>query len=186
MTQQTHAKTRQTQRIAVFSPRSARAMIFSMALAASACIAVKPVLAAPADAAAGGASADSDQRNRQFQHAEALYLSGRLKDAAAAFEALTREYPRDARIWLKYGNTLTKQNAFDEAAPAFQNAVNLDPTQGAAALNLALVRLLQAQSSLDVAVSRLAAGSAERTQAETLQRQVKSLLGGSERVAPTP
>jgi len=183
-TTQTNTTSNEAQRRAGFPRRLTRASIFSIALAACACIAIRPVLAATTPSVA--AAVDSDQRNRQFQRAEALYLSGHLKDAAAAFETLTRAYPRDARIWLKYGNTLTKQGSYDEAASAFQNAVNLDPGQGAAALNLALVRLLQAQGSLDLAVSRLSAGSAERTQADTLQRQVKTLLGGPERVAPAP
>jgi tetratricopeptide (TPR) repeat protein len=124
---------------------------------------------------------DSDQRNRQYQHAEALYLSGRLKEAAAAFEELSRAYPNDARIWLKYGNTLTKQGSYDNAAAAFQNAAALDATQGNAVLNLALVRLAQAQAALDMAMTRLAANSPEHLQAEALQREIKVLLG-----APQP
>lgn len=126
---------------------------------------------------------DSEQRNRRFQRAEALYLSGRLKDAQAAFADLSHEYPNDARVWLKFGNTLTKLGSYDEAATAFQTAASLDPTQGAAALNLALVRLLQAQGSLDFALGRLAPGSSERAQAESLQRQVTTLLGAPERPA---
>jgi tetratricopeptide (TPR) repeat protein len=124
---------------------------------------------------------DTDRRNRQYQHAEALYLSGRLKEAAAAFEELSRAYPNDARIWLKYGNTLTKQGSYDNAAAAFQNAAALDATLGNAVLNLALVRLAQAQAALDMAMARLAANSPEHMQAEALQREIKVLLG-----APQP
>jgi tetratricopeptide (TPR) repeat protein len=126
---------------------------------------------------------DLTQRNRQFQKAEALYLSGHLKEAAAAFAELTRTYPNDARIWLKYGNTLTKQESYDEAAAAYLKATTLDAEQGNAPLNLALVHLLQAQQALAVALDRLPAQSAERAQADTLQRQVKTLLGGSESAA---
>ena len=60
----------------------------------------------------------SDERSRKFQHAEALYLSGHLKEAAAAFEELTRAYPNDGRIWFRYGNTKAKLGAYDEAANA--------------------------------------------------------------------
>jgi tetratricopeptide (TPR) repeat protein len=126
---------------------------------------------------------DQTRRNRQFQHAEALYLSGHLKEATAAFEELTHTYPNDPRIWLKYGNTLTKQGSYEEAAKAFQTALSLDPEQGGAALNLALVRLGQAQAALDVASARLAANSAEHEQAEALQRQLKTLLGTPDRGA---
>jgi tetratricopeptide (TPR) repeat protein len=132
--------------------------------------------------AACGASPD-EQRNRQFQKAEALYLSGHLKEAAAAFDDLAKKYANDPRIWLKYGNTLTKLGRYDDAASAFQNALNLDPTQGGAALNQALVRLAQAQAAVGEAVTRLPAGTPERTQAETLQKQLEALLGPPEQSA---
>jgi tetratricopeptide (TPR) repeat protein len=125
----------------------------------------------------GASSQDTEQRNRKFQKAEALYLSGRLKDAAAAFADLSSKYPNDARIWLKYGNTLTKLGNLDGAAEAFQNAVNLDASQGNAALNLSLVRLAQAQGALDLALARLAESSPEHAQAENLQRELTTLLG---------
>src|SRR5689334_19220183 len=105
-----------------------------------------------------------DAHNRQLQRAEALYLSGRLQDAATAFDALAKKYPNDARVWLKYGNTLTKLGRYDEAASAFQSALNLDPTQGAPALNQALVRLAQAQASLTEALARLTPDSQEHAQ----------------------
>lgn len=117
--------------------------------------------------------------NRQFQHAEALYLSGRLKDAASAFDALAKKYPNDPRVWLKYGNTLTKLGRYDEAASAFQSALNIDPTRGAPALNQALVRLAQAQASLTEALARLAPDSPEHAQAESLLRQITASLGAS-------
>jgi TolA-binding protein len=120
---------------------------------------------------------NDEQRNRKFQKAEALYLSGRLKEAAAAFSSLTSAYPNDARIWLKYGNTLTKLGNLDEAAAAFVSAINLDASQGNAALNLSLVRMAQAQDAVDTAITRLAPGSPERAQAESLQRQLNTLLG---------
>ena len=126
-------------------------------------------------------AADADQRNRQFQKAEALYLSGRLPEASASFAELTRKYPDDARIWFKYGNALTKQMSFNEAATAFENAIRLDATQGAAALNLALVRLAQAQASLDVAVARLAPDAQEHAQAEAIRTQLHTLLGVPDR-----
>jgi len=146
-------------------------------------------LAAPAHAAgapqpaANARPADTAQHNRQFQKAEALYLSGRLQQAATAFAELTRSYPDDARIWFKYGNTLTKLTNYDEAAAAYEKAVSLDPTQGNAPLNLALVRLFQAEEALGVAQPRLAAESPERAQADALQRQIKTLLGGPQPAA---
>lgn len=120
---------------------------------------------------------DREQRLRALQQAEALYLSGRLKEAQAAFGELTHTYPRNAEIWFRYGNTLMKEGSYDEAANALQNAVSLDPAHGRAALNLALARIAQAQSALEAAQSRLQANSPEHRQAEQLQRQIRALLG---------
>jgi TolA-binding protein len=138
------------------------------------------ISAAPAAATQSG---NSIERTRQFQHAEALYLSGRLPDAEAAFAQLSRGYPRDARVWLKYGNTLTKQGKYDDAAAAFQTVLTLDPTQGGAAINLALVRLAQAQGALDTALARVPADSPENLQAQSLQRAITTLLGSPHGVA---
>jgi tetratricopeptide (TPR) repeat protein len=151
------------------------AMIVVLPLMTGVFAAAHPALAAAP--ASSEQPRDTDLRNRQYQHAEALYLSGHLKEAAKAFEELSRAYPNDARIRLKYGNTLTKQGSYDSAAAAFESAAALDPTQGNASLNLALVRLAQAQAALDLALARLAENSPEHMQAESLQRQIKILLG---------
>jgi len=162
-----------------------RAFAVTAYIVLAACAGVVHRPAAAATPTVSAQAPDSEQHNRQFQRAEALYLSGRLKDAAAAFEQLTRAYPKDAHIWLKYGNTLTKQGSYDEAATAFQTALSLDAEQGGPALNLALVRLAQAQAALDVALARLPAQSTEHVQANSLQQQIKALLGTPERgVAP--
>jgi tetratricopeptide (TPR) repeat protein len=128
---------------------------------------------------------DPERRNRQFQQAQALYLSGHMKEAASSFEQLTRAYPGDAHIWLKYGNTLTKLGSYEGAASAFQTALNLDPGQGGAAINLSLVRLAQAQASLDMALMRVGPDSPEHVQADGLQRQIKKLLGASDAGPPS-
>jgi tetratricopeptide (TPR) repeat protein len=144
----------------------------------AACTAAAPprpeVTAAPA---AVEQPSDPERRNRQFQHAEALYLAGHLQEAAAAFEELTRAYPRDSHVWLKYGNALTRLGDYEQAATAFQTALAVDTAQGGAAINLALVRLAQAQGALDTAAARLPAESAEHRQAEALQTQIRQLLG---------
>jgi len=130
---------------------------------------------------------EPDEQTRKFQHAEALYLSGHLKEAAAAFEDLTRAYPNDGRIWFRYGNTEAKLGAYEEAAKAFQTALSVEPGQGPAALNLALIRLAQAQDALGVAVAGLPAQSPEGEQARGLKSQLDALVGTPVRgSAPAP
>jgi TolA-binding protein len=138
--------------------------------------------AEPNAAAANMSEGDREQRVRSLQQAEALYLSGRLKEAQAAFEQLTRTYPRNAEIWFRYGNTMMKQGDYEDAAAALQNAMALDPGHGKAALNLGLARLAQAQAALVSASAHLPADSAERRRADELAGQVRLLVGapGSE------
>ena len=146
-----------------------------MLVAACSSSAVRP--SAEADAREATQDATREQRLRALQQAEALYLSGRLKEAQAAFEQLTRTYPRNAEIWFRLGNTLMKQDSYDDAAAALQNAVSLEPGHGRAALNLALARIAQAQAALDVARTRLQANSPEWQQADQLRHQMRALLG---------
>jgi tetratricopeptide (TPR) repeat protein len=155
--------------------RAARTLLASVvcaALAVGAGTAVRPAAAASPDSTR---AEDAVEHARALQHAEALYLSGHLQDAQAAFEKLTRSYPTDAHIWLKYGNTLTKEGNYDGAAAAFQTATSLDPANGGASFNLALVRLAQAQGALAAAREHL--GPDDRAQAEVIEQQLKLLLG---------
>jgi len=182
-----HALATRTVNLAQWTLTLAQLVSIAAALAAlSGCAgtASRPGAAAPpsasataAPASAGARAGDSAQGSRRFQHAEALYLGGHFREAEADFEQLSRSYPNDARVWLKYGNTLTRLGSYDNAAAAFQNAVSLDPAQGGASLNLALVRLAQAQGSLETARGRYGADSPERAQAEALERQIRALLG---------
>jgi cytochrome c-type biogenesis protein CcmH/NrfG len=133
------------------------------------------------DQALAAREVNREEHLRALQQAEALYLSGRLKEAQAAFEQLTHTYPRNAEIWFRLGNTLMKEGDYDDAAIALQNAMSFDPGHGRAALNLALARIAQAQGSLEMARIRLASNSPERQQADELQRRIRTLLD-----APTP
>ena len=125
---------------------------------------------------AGARESNLEQRLRDLQQAEALYLSGRFKEAQAAFEQLARTYPNNAEVWFRLGNTLMKQGRYDDAAGPLQTAIGLDPGNGRAALNLALCRLAQAQAAVDVARGRFAAGTPEREQSDALDRRLKSVL----------
>lgn len=146
--------------------------------------AVAPVARAAPARGTAAQPAESDERSRKFQHAEALYLGGHLKEAAAAFTELTRDYPQDGRIWFRYGNTQAKLGDYDEAAKAYQTALSVDSGQGPAALNLALIRLAQAQESLGAAVAGLPAQSPEGQQAQALKTQLDALVGTPLRGAP--
>jgi tetratricopeptide (TPR) repeat protein len=157
--------------------RQARRIVTPAAFAIlAACAGMHASAPSTSDAASAAQDANREQRLRALQQAEALYLSGRLKEAQAAFEQLTQIYPRNAEIWFRLGNTLMKEGDYDYAALALQNAMSFDAGHGRAALNLALTRIAQAQSLLDTARTRLASSSPERQQADELQRRIRALL----------
>jgi tetratricopeptide (TPR) repeat protein len=157
--------------------RAAARIVAPVAFAMLAACAGTPMRESSASGAAPAAQdANREQRLRTLQQAEALYLSGHLQEAQAAFEQLTRTYPRNAEIWFRLGNTLMKEGDYDGAAVALQNAVSFDLGHGRAALNLALARIAQAQAALETAHSRLDSNSPERQQAEELQRRIRTLL----------
>jgi tetratricopeptide (TPR) repeat protein len=132
----------------------------------------------PASTSAPTAASESnlEQRLRDLQQAEALYLSGRFKEAQTAFEQLARVYPKNPAVWFRLGNTLMKQGQYDDAAGALQMAIGLDPGNGRAAMNLALSRLAQAQSAIELARGDFASGTPERQQADAIDRRLKSIL----------
>jgi len=157
-------------------PRWSGAVLTLAAALLSAC-ATPPHADSSELAAATVAPHAGEDRVRQLQQAEALYLAGRLAEAQAAFEQLAQQLPRNGEVWFRLGNTLLREGRYDDAATALLNAVSLDTGNGRAALNLSLARLAQAQAALATAQSRLAADSAERSQADQLQRQLAPLLG---------
>jgi TolA-binding protein len=161
------------------SAGAAAAAALALCVLLGACAGPDARQAPAAGTASATAGADREPRLRALQQAEALYLSGHLKEAQASFEQLTRTYPRNAEVWFRLGNTLLKQGDYDAAAVALQNAMLLDPGQGRAAMNLALVRLGQAQSALETARTRLQASSPQRERAEEMQRRIRTLLAGS-------
>jgi len=122
------------------------------------------------------AQSDLEQRLRELQQAEALYLSGRFKEAQSAFERLARTYPSNAEVWFRLGNTLMKEGLYDDAATALQTSLRLEPGNGRVALNLALTRLAQAQSAVDAARGRFEAGTAERQEVDVLDRRLRQIL----------
>lgn len=81
--------------------------------------------------AAGGAD-PALQRIAAYIHQQ----QGRLVPAAAAYEAVLRAYPGDWESWNNYGNVLIALDRFDEAAGAFQRALQLQSDRVEIVFNL--------------------------------------------------
>lgn len=135
----------------------------------------------PAQGTARAPTQDTlEARAQEIEQAEALYQGGRWADAQRAYERLSAQYPRNAHVWLRLGNSLARQSRYEDAAVALQNAVLVEGTNGAASFNLGLVRLVQAQAAFDYARTRLAGQPMTRQQAESLKARVDALLADLE------
>jgi tetratricopeptide (TPR) repeat protein len=132
--------------------------------------------AAAAPQAGSAANPSLEQRLRDLQQAEALYLSGQYAQAQAAYEELAHRYPQNPDVWFHLGKAYMKQGRYDDAANALQNSISIEPGHGRAALNLALARLAQAQAAAALARGHLPAGSPERQQAEAFERRLQDVL----------
>lgn len=124
-----------------------------------------------------------EERAAAIELADALYRAGKWPEAQGAYEKLAAQYPRNAHVWLRLGNTLARQNRLEDAAAALQNAVLVEGTNGPAAFNLGLVRLAQAQSAFDYARTRLGSQPGMRQQATVLHARVESLLAELDSIA---
>jgi tetratricopeptide (TPR) repeat protein len=74
---------------------------------------------------------------RYIEAAAGLEAAGQRRAAAAAFEAATARWPREAHAWLGRGNVAYAGGEREEAADAWVRAIGLDPRNAAARNNLA-------------------------------------------------
>jgi len=74
-----------------------------------------------------------------YDDAKAAYDAGSYDRAAAAFEALVAEQPRDAALRYDLGNALLKSGKLGRASASYQRAFDLDPRGSDARHNLDFV-----------------------------------------------
>jgi tetratricopeptide (TPR) repeat protein len=79
-------------------------------------------------------------RNARYNHALALLLLGRAKEAYAAYQDLARELPRDVDILYNMGVSARGAGNLREASAAFTQVLRLSPGHAGARANLAELR----------------------------------------------
>ncbi|HUL58552.1 MAG TPA: serine/threonine-protein kinase [Anaeromyxobacteraceae bacterium] len=77
------------------------------------------------------------QGERLLIEAWAAHLDGREEDAIAAFRAIAARWPGDPRAFYELGDLLRHRDELEEAIPAFERAVALDPESAWAMADLA-------------------------------------------------
>jgi tetratricopeptide (TPR) repeat protein len=80
---------------------------------------------------------DPDDTFLAAQHVQFLQLTGDLKGAAETAQRLVERLPHSPETWMLLGGALAKQQKYDDAARAFQEAFRRDPQNFWALQNLA-------------------------------------------------
>lgn len=78
-----------------------------------------------------------DRFEREFESAHELEQSGRLQEAAAAYDRALQAQPQSAEAHFNLGNVLCELGRFDEARRRFEAAIEMQPQFAPAWFNLA-------------------------------------------------
>ena len=85
------------------------------------------------------------QESEQMRQAAVLaYESGEASRAETLYQGLARAYPADPENWFRLGNLYARANRNEDAAAAYQKALQLNPNDARAWYNLGVVRQHQA------------------------------------------
>lgn len=129
------------------------------------------------------ACASTDSSSKKSLDALALveiandyYEKGLLSDAEAKYRRITREYPKYHEAWLKLGNIYIRTDQLDAAIIAYETCNKKQPEDVRCWNNLALARVKQAVSSLDVGKAAMMKNSDEYLGLENFQMKLISIL----------
>ncbi len=95
----------------------------------------------------------SDAATSAVNSAEAAYRRQDWVSASSEFRKLSTDYPKNGHFAFRLANAAAQAGNFDEAAKSYDSALRIDPQDMRSLYNLALVRLMQAESALIQAYS---------------------------------
>ncbi len=93
-------------------------------------------------------------------HAAVLANLGDYQGSIRIYEAVLKEFPRQARVWMSLGHSLKTAGRQDESIAAYRRAIGLEPTLGEAYWSLANLKTFRF-SDADIATLRAALARAE-------------------------
>ncbi|MDE2137439.1 MAG: sulfotransferase [Gammaproteobacteria bacterium] len=88
-------------------------------------------------------------------HAAVLANLGDYRGSIRIYEAVLKEFPRQARVWMSLGHSLKTAGRQDESIAAYRHAIALEPTLGEAYWSLANLKTFRFTAA-DVAALRAA------------------------------
>lgn len=139
------------------------------------CIAVALLQSGCAAIGTHRGAADQHAASTVFAAGEAAYGRGDWPAAEFHFRALAERTPADPLAPFKLGNALAHQGRLDEAAAAYQAALQRDPRFAKAASNLATVYLMLASRALHAAMDHLSPGDGSGALLALREQQIRHI-----------
>ena len=107
--------------------------------------------------------------------ADQAYAQGKWPEAEADYRKVITQAPNDGYAYLRLGNTLLKQSRLDEAAQAYTQALHDDINKSKAYQNLAMIRLLQAETALTAELETIPANDGSSAQVKHMLYHLKKI-----------
>lgn len=121
------------------------------------------------------------------RQAEMAYEKGKLAQALAGYEALTRRLPSNVDFWFRLGNIHVRMEQPALAAEAYERALQLDSGNAKAWHNLGIVRMRQAAAAFAQSAHAAGADAPELGRASAqMAHSLAELVSPAEQEPPTP
>lgn len=124
-----------------------------------------------------GACASLPQEPLALRHeaAELAYRDGQWLQAAGLYRELAQAVPHNTEFHFRLANSNARAGLLYEAAEAYREVLQRDPSHGRAWFNLGLIELELARSALEAAETRLPRGHPARARAVQLLETMPEL-----------
>jgi len=118
--------------------------------------------------------------------ADRAYKQGKWKEAEKAYISVIGQVPNDAYAYFRLGNTLAKQLRFKDAELAYSKSLQRDGNKTKVYHNIALIHLLQAESSLSAGLKSIPAQDGNAAQVKHMLWQLKKITRVNLKEVPSP
>jgi len=107
--------------------------------------------------------------------ADRAYSQSKWKEAENGYRAVIVKVPADAYAYFRLGNSLAKQLHFSDAAAAYQASLARDANKTKVYHNLAMIHLIQAESSLSAGLKTISESDGNAAQVKHMLWQLQKI-----------
>lgn len=143
--------------------------------------AIEPTATTPTSATSVPATPTSTTKTGEVDvtkvmvQADLAYKQGDLKAAEQAYRQAIKQSPHNASAQYRLGNTLARENRYDDAIEAYKASLAQDANQMQTYNNLATLYMFQAQAILASGVDHLPADDGNTAQIKHMLWQLKKI-----------